>query len=475
MKNYIKNSIYVLLASSIMLVQGCGDYFNLDDNPNLVTQPSVNSLLSTVTHKTGMNSYNVAYINTFYAQYFASPGIGTPGDTYQITNTSGTWNAVYYAMADLHDMIAEAEKVGATLHSGVGKTLMAYHVALVTDTWGAGPYSDAFGKTATLTPTYDSEEQLYNTSLDLINAGIADLSSTSASVTLTPTQDLIHGGNVSAWLKTAYAIKARLLNKVSKKSSYDAQAVLTAIDNSYQSNADDATMGTFSGRNSWASTAISNLNNLLGGWLSDNFINHLNGDKYGVFDPRIEKIATKTITDTYVGTRNGQGNIGAANTVHDESYINYLTSPVTGEASPFFIITYPEMKFVEAEAAFRSGNRERAYSAYLKGIEASMSRLQVAAADRDAYISSSSVSVGESALTLYDIFREKYVATYLNSEGWNDVRRFDYQYTDFRMPVGAATSNFIRRVSIPNDELSRNTANVPAEVPLDTPLWWDQP
>jgi len=85
------------------------------------------------------------------------------------------------------------------------------------------------------------------------------------------------------------------------------------------------------------------------------------------------------------------------------------------------------------------------------------------------------VSVGETNLTLELIFKEKYAATYLSAEAWNDARRFDYNYKDFKMPEGAALDEFIRRVAYPVGERSKNGSNVPGDVPLDTRLWWDQP
>jgi hypothetical protein len=73
------------------------------------------------------------------------------------------------------------------------------------------------------------------------------------------------------------------------------------------------------------------------------------------------------------------------------------------------------------------------------------------------------------------IFKEKYVATYLSPEAWNDMRRNDYQYKDFKLPEGAVLTKPIRRVAYPTAERTKNGSNVPAEVSLDTPLWWDKP
>ncbi|WP_084163787.1 SusD/RagB family nutrient-binding outer membrane lipoprotein [Olivibacter sitiensis] len=471
----VTKSIYIGLLSATLFFQGCGDYFDVGNNPNLVTEPSLNSLLSSVTHRTGMNAYRYGSTASYYVQYLASPSEGSATDIYDITDLSTSWAEAYYAMSDAYDMITAAEESGANLHVGVGKLLTAYNLSLVSDTWDSAPYTEAFSRVETFTPVYDSPEQLYQTIGQLIDEAIVAFGSTDATMALDPTLDLIHGGDVNKWIRTAYGLKARYLNKISKKSAYNPQAVLSALDDAYLSAEDDMKMGLFSGNNPWASIAISNANSLLGGWLSSNLIKHVNGETYGIVDPRVAKITDLTVNGNYVGTPNGGGNQGPlANTVHDECYIS-TNSPVTTEEAPVYIMTFEELKFVEAEAAFRAGLTSRAYEAYLAGIRASMAKFQVAAAARDSYIAEPSVSVGASALTLDLIFKEKYVATYLNFEAWNDARRHDYGYQSFQMPLGAVLPTFIRQVAIPNSEIVNNPGNIPTQVSLDSPLWWDKP
>lgn len=456
------------------LLSGCKDYFDLNENPNLVQDPPINAILTTATQKAALNMQRFGQLSAYYAQYLANPTASGAADTYQTTDNSEEWNNVYYAMADLYDMIQNAEQTAAFQHVGVAKLLMAYQLGLVADTWGSAPYSQAFFGGNVLTPGYDSEEQLYNESLQLIDQAIASLKRTDFTVALDQTADLMHHGNVAAWIKTAYGIKARFLNKISKKPTYSSEAVLAAIDSSYTGTIDESNMNVYLGKNPWAQLAINNASNLLGGWLSDNFINHLNGQTYGIEDPRIVKITDKTINDNYVGTRNGQGNTGGANTIHDECYIS-LNSVITNDTSSLIIITYPEIKFIEAEAALRAGNNSRAYEAYLGGIDASMKKLQTDAALSNNYLQQPTVAVGAANLTLDLIFKEKYVCTYLNPEAWNDMRRHDYQYKDFRLPLNAYLNNFIRHVAYPADERGRNSGNVPDDGNLDGPLWWDQP
>lgn len=463
-------SMLVLLL--LFCLAGCREYFELNENPNQIANPPLSSLLSTTTQKTALNSQRAGGITSYFVQYLASPGAGGSTDTYQITDYTATWDAIYFGMADLYDLKRRAQEQGASQYVGVANVMLSYHLTLIADLFGDAPFSDAFTGT-TLIPTYDTEEELYTTALNLLNEGMTELAKTDSRVTLSATDDLIHKGNKDAWIKTANALKARMLNKVSKTSGYKPADVLAAVSGSYESNADDAQVGSFLLRNPWAQVARNNAALVLDGWLSTQLVNQLNGTTYGVLDPRVEKITDKTINNDYKGTVNGQGNVGGNNTVKDESYIS-LNSPLTGDASPLLIVTYAEVKFIEAEAALASGERARAYAAYLAGIRASLDKFGVAVTARDAYLANPVVGVGQAALTRDLIFKEKYVATYLNPEAWNDARRYNYQYKGFKLPVNAALPTFIRRVAYPNGETTKNGNNVPDEVPLSEPLWWDK-
>lgn len=476
MRKIYRYAMALLLAGASMGLQSCEDYFDLHDNPNLVSSPPLNAMLSTATHKTGLNSQRVAATTAFYVQYLASPVLGNATDTYQVVDLTGTWDAIYLAMADIYDMKQRGQEESATDYVGVANIMMAYHLNLIVDHWGDGPYSQAFNN-STLTPGFDSGQDLYDEALRLIEEGINELNKTDSRVRLSTADDLIHGGNKTKWIRTAYALKARMLNKVSKQASYDPAAVLTAVDNAYKSNDDDAEMAVFAVRNPWAQVAVSNANLILGGWLSEQFVDHLNGTTYGVVDPRISRITDPTdpkfSLPPYVGTPNGVGNVGSrSNTDRDEVYIS-RNSPLTGELSPLTIISYAEMKFVEAEAAFRLGDRDRAYKAYIAGITAHMNKLGVPGPEINAYLDNAAVGVEAANLTLDLIFKEKYVVTYLNAEAWTDARRYDYQYADFTLPANAELPTFIRRIAYPQGEASKNpnTPNTPA---LSEPLWWDR-
>jgi hypothetical protein len=142
------------------------------------------------------------------------------------------------------------------------------------------------------------------------------------------------------------------------------------------------------------------------------------------------------------------------------------------------MVTFAEMKFIEAEAYFLKGNSASAYTAYLAGINAHLAKVGVTTIIP--YTSLPGVAVGSGTLTLELIMKEKYIAMYLNPEAWVDVRRYQYSadvYRGMSKPVNyneALGGEFIRRVLYPNEEINRNTAEVTPHIkPMQEIMWWE--
>lgn len=463
--------LYIGLA--IIGLSGCSKYLDKLDNPNLVTDPPLNGLLGQTTYNTGYNVYRMGYTVSYFTQYQASSTKGSDTEVYNEVDYSTTWTAFYTNMMNIQEMLTKAEAVGAFHHIGVGKIMMAYSLNMLITAFGDVPYSEALKGGELLVPKFDDQATLHTTSMSLLDEGIVELQKTGASLNLDAASDVIHNGNAEAWIKTAQALKARFMNQLTRKASYNANNVLTQLNNTYTSNSDDAMMTVFRGRSPWNQVAYNNTVLLLDGWLSEQFVDALDGTTFGVEDPRLPLIATLTQFGDYRGTPNGAGRIGTG-TDDEESYLSVDGYYSKGNA-PLALVTYAEMKFIEAEAAFRADDKPRAYAAYLAGIDAHMTKIGVAPAAKAAYINEASVSVGEENITLELIAKEKYVAMFLHPEAWVDARRFDYDYADFELPEGAVLNTFIRRLAYPTVEFSRNGANVPDISGLDEKLAFDNP
>jgi hypothetical protein len=206
--------------------------------------------------------------------------------------------------------------------------------------------------------------------------------------------------------------------------------------------------------------------------MSDYSIKVLNGTTYGVFDPRIRYISDTTKFGDYRGTPNGKGRTGTG-TNREESYLSEKNGFYSKSGAPLLLVTYAEMKFIEAEATFAT-DKTRSYNAYLAGIAAHMDKLGVSIAEKDAYLTNPAVAVGVTNFTRDLIFKEKYLAMFLHPEAWTDARRYDYKYKNFTLPVNAVLPTFIRRVGYPTTETDRNSANVPAVTSLAEKLYFDQ-
>lgn len=466
---------YILVFLVLGILASCKKYLDINENPNASTSPPINGLLASVTLNTGLNVYNVGYTTSYYVQYLASPNASSATDVYEPVDLSGTWTALYNTMTDIYDMEQMAAEEGASQYEGVAKILMAMNLQLVHNLWGAAPYSSAF-TSETLTPSYDDAQTIFQTTMTLIDEGITllqDTTSTRSIPTSGGTQvDLIHNGSSEAWIRTAHALKARLLNQLSKTAQYDPAAIFNELAAAYTSEDQSAAVRTFDERNPWNEVAVDNADLILDGWLSEQFIDAMDGTTYGVADPRLPLMATETQFGDYRGTPNGAGRVGTG-VDEEESYLP-LEGFYSSEGSPLYIITYEELKFIEAEAALRSGDKPRAYAAYLEGIRANMIKMNVPADARISYVDNPAIAVGADNLTLEDIFTEKYKALFLSPVSWDDARRFDYAYKDFDLPQNAVTSEFIRRLVYPSVETSRNGANVPSVTDVTEPLWWDQ-
>lgn len=469
----LKKILYIAMLPVLVLTNsGCKkDYLDINQtNPNQTDKPPIGALLSYVTSETGLNVYRAGYFTSYYMQYLASSTISSGSDTYDDVDRSSIWQTVYNVITDSRIMTGIAEEANAYHHIGVAKLTEAMNMSLLIDLFGNVPYSQAWNK-SNFKPAYDNAQDVYAACLALIDEALSQFNKPDPGVALDASNDLIHSGNVDAWKKTANALKARLLNRVSETPAYNPGNILAALGTAYTSNADDAQLSRFVARSPWNQVAYNNTVLLLDGWLSEQYVDALDGTTYGYTDPRLPLIATITKFGDYRGTKNGAGRIGTG-TDDEESYLS-VNGFYSKAGAPLQLITYAEMKFIEAEAKFAT-DKPASYQAYLDGIAAHMNKLGVSAGDRNDYLADPAVAVGAGAFTKELLFKEKYIAMFLHPEAWTDARRFDYNYKDFTLPANAVLSTFVRRVGYPSTEVARNGENVPDISGLDQKLWWDQ-
>lgn len=465
MKNIIyKISLWVFL---IGLFSGCESYLGGDVNidPNRTSDASLNTLAPTVMFYCSQVTYNASLVACQYSQQIGSVAI--EGTEVQTENTfASVWSNMYLnTIPNINEMIKRSKSENGSTHSphysGLAKVLLAYNLGLATSIWENIPFTEADNNLASLNPKYDSQESIYSDIMRLLNEAIAELGQTE-SLFKPGSDDLIYKGNISKWLKAAHSLKARFgLHLIGK--SVSISDVLESVASGFSSNADDLAL-VYTERNlsPWYSVALANNTGNLTTTFSSTLLNLMNGTDGRAIDPRANKMAHNTSSTDMVFRGNTPGTGTGGNTRYNNglSFFGWYHDIL----APLQMMTYAELKFIEAEARMRQNNdnvNQQAYDAYIEGIRAHMSKLSVDAADLNTYITDSSIDVGLASLTLSHVMTEKYKATFLMPEVWNDLRR--YQYKDIISTLDLPQNHnidlngqWIQRGFYPSTELSRN-------------------
>lgn len=516
MKSRISLALLVALSVSASLISACDAFLDVNRNPNYPEDASPSAKLpSIIANGLQQQSALGVLVTAHFTQHIAGRTAANANDQFFLSPPANPFNNTYFQGAsNIPPMIERATREQAWHYVGAGKVLMAALIFHLTDIHGNVPYSDAFRGAENFTPKYDSQESIYAAMDKLLDEAIVEFGKTqpASAVAFNASADILFGGNVQRWIRFANGLKARQLNHLTKKSTYNPQRVLEAIDKATNNNADDAQVAFSSAQvghtNFWAYQRVNANTRTFGRY----FINMLDGTTLGFRDPRYVIIAPDT--NRSKGAVNGSGlptsPVGMTSAGVSDFYGRYnLTTPITSTvAAPTaavqpaiegwyartvgvqLILTNAEMRFVEAEAAFRAGSRDRAYTAFRAGITAHMDKLGVSAADRTAYLASVAVPQSAAALTLANIMQQKYIAMFLHHEAWVDMRRMDYSpmvYTNFAPPTSPNSQlmgAFPRRFLPGSAELLYNRSNAYSEIDpagvadatwITTPMWWDKP
>ncbi|MFD2584979.1 SusD/RagB family nutrient-binding outer membrane lipoprotein [Pedobacter vanadiisoli] len=467
--------IYYSIATVLLLsFTGCKKFLDINQDPNNPTTVQESLILSPIELYTttqiaaGYPSVTTAYWTQQLALNQESPNI----DTYRITPTdvNNTWSfdlypAIFY---NLRKLISNADQKGNTAYSGVGKVLLAYNLAVCTDLWGDIPYSQAFQALNGTKPTYDSQESIYKVIQSTLDEAIAKLSTTSSGKAI-GSDDFIYGGNLAAWKKFAYTLKARYYLRLSKAAGYNAATqadlALAALQNGFTSNADNASItyaGTAKAENPWYQNTLPGAGGVV---LSSYLVNILKANN----DPRLPVLANPGSGNDYIGRTSG------TTAATDPSiyatvgtfYGGYIDGNGGGSAAPVFLATYAEALFIKAEATLYKSGAAAATPIYNSAIGAHMDLLKVAAADKAVYLAAHATL--DPSVPLKTIIGEKYVADFLSLEVYNDWRRTGYPALSV---VQNAFKPYIpQRFPYPSQEITSNP-QPQQSIATSAKVWW---
>lgn len=486
--------IYVRVIASAVAVllsmNACTDDFDeKNTSPNSPTSISAPFLLTTSIeravdrvwgHSTRYERLNIDGPMCWMG-YLGRNIYGNEGDDYtiQLSMYNNTWKGLYNdALINAHRMILISAPDGEkpnTNYEGMGLVLRSWVFSVMTDLWGAIPYSQALQGTAAkpiYSPAYDSQEAVY--------AGVlADLKTANEKLvvggpSVAATADIIYGGDILKWKKFANSLRLRLANRQAAKKSTESRAIMAEILGSpgtypiFTSIADNARVVhsvTRPSNNEWHETMVF-------GTRTDWNVGKTLVDKLlALNDTRLQVYAQPVTGTTYAGIPNGLPDAIAT------TYLNTTSKIGTGFLSataPSVIMTYAELQFILAEAALDGDITGDAQTFFEEGIAASFE--QYALAVPDGYID------GLGAVTKPLVMDQKYIALFGQGiESWTEYRRTGLPV----LPPKDSRAVFVNdgvlptRLPYPTTEQSLNAVEYAKGVALNnsaddakSKLWW---
>ena len=464
----LKKIIVITGILSVTIFHSCSDdkFDEIGTNPNSPTEVPIKLLMPQVGVEAAfaVSGTEVAW----YSSVFVEHTTGVHGQlesadkrtSINSTIANNTWNSLYAgSLTDLKIIITRGSEGGAEEGNwtavGIAKVLMAYNYSIATDLWGEVPFSEALQGSQNRTPIFDAQEDVYTGMQNMLDEAIADLGKESVGVI--GTSDFYYDGDSESWIKAAYALKARLHNHLSRKDPQgSAINVLSAITNAFGENSESMIFDSFTtdatGQHPWFQEVNDRSHHAISTTIFD-IISDL-GDPRGA-------IWFGTVDGAVVPAPNGSAVTDQGGNIYSRASSNYLQA-----TSPLPIITYDEVKFLEAEANLRLNKKTEAYTAYLAGVEAALQRAEVDEDEIIAYLARSTVSVGENNLAFENIITQKYIAFWLFQpiEAYNDYRRT--LFPDMNNSVALPPNRF----PYPQDEVAANE-NVPSRT-IQNKVWW---
>ena len=455
-----KINIIALLISALSLAS-CAEYLNINQDPSNPQVAEGFVLLPPILQNMVRGEAFDSRFAGQYVQNWANSGGGDSWDRHGYISGSDAggekWSIHYFRGGKNIDLIIkDAEEKEKWDYSGVAKAIRAWSWQSTTDYTGEMILKQAWEPNRYIFD-FDSQEDIYKEVERLSQDALTDLNRTDGAVSAVSLGrgDQVYRGDRTKWIKFVNAILARNAHHLSNKASYNPDKVIGFVDKALASNADN-----FNVPHDGTSTADANffgpLRNNMASFRQTNFaVNLMNGIVFnGVADPRLPLIYTASPDGIFRGVippfgdpNNVVGNARRIPTLWGALPAAAGQTITTGknvfqDRANHPIITFAELQFIKAEAAFRKGDMATALASYRRGIDANMDWNGVAAADKNTYLASRAVAQTTAALTMSDIMQQKYIAMIGHGclETWVDMRRFAYNpaiYTGLILPSGS--------------------------------------
>jgi len=441
-----------------------------------------------------------------YSQYLANiqPGWGT--DRYETRQDwlTAFWRASYsdFGINIQRAIELTAENPDMANLNAQARIWRVFTMHRVTDFWGDVPYMNA--QQGNLRPAYDSQEDIYRHMLDELKAAVDQLDE--GNPVRTGPADVLFNDDLNQWRRFANSLRLRLAMRVSYADPQLAQNHVSEVLNE----------GLIMTNNNHSAMLQMDPGGGTGDLVHENPMYWIfRFDEYRISetlmdmllekeDPRLPVFARRSGRGTWAGLPNGLSDSQLGDRAYSPRNFSIHGRYFVDQETPIPFIIYPEVKFLEAEAALRGWGPGSAQDHYEDGIRASMAFLNhghrevlgetedvISQDDINDYLNHPDVafkSGGGFEEQLEQIITQKWLAIFGQGlEAWAEIRRTGYPIlNEIMAPGGGETDGQLpRRVRYPTEEQGLNPDNLrdaverqggnPGNFELHPTrrMWWD--
>ncbi len=473
----------LILVFSLVFVTSCTkDFEEINTNPNqpVAVQPSL--LLRQVIYDYGeqmsyegftagdlLGQYRTALdFNLFDRHDLKSPQLG-----------GNPWPILYTNLRDNEEILRlSLENPTFEVYEGPSRILKAYMAGALTDMFGDVPYSEGFqGKDVTVTPVYDSQEDIYLTEggiFDNLEKGITTIEDYTGTIPLEG--DILFDGDLQAWVRFAKSLQIKFLMRTSNvqdnaaalQSLVDEGGFITDKSQNAAFDFNDGEPNNFR----LARLRIGDFNNFVLSETMDEILTNLN-------DPRIEVLfrpfSNSATGLEFNGLLNGVDATQNAVVLADFSLAGTSFREATSALDANFMTSW-ETHFLLAEAAERGFITADAQALYETGVTQAFEYWNTSLPTN--YLNAEGAFTNGDALE--NIITQKWIANIINGyEGWIEYRRTGFPQLK---TISASLNNDLLpvRMPYPAEEQALNAVNYEAAAArtdgnsINSPVWWDE-
>jgi hypothetical protein len=498
MKNTWKIIFLSFCTLGLLMLAGCSDsdFLDVNEDPNKSSSAEPGPIFTSVI--TGYSTNRVIdlgpAVSTAGQMWSGGGSLGAGVFTnperynFSIFTTGNTWRSYYRDIQkDLKLAIKNAEDAGLINAIAQCEIFSALTYWSTTVLWEDVPFSEAVDvdfsgpEIKSLNPKFDDQQSVLQGVVNILDQAIARIEvGVPTSITA---NDLIYGGDMAKWKKFAKSLKLRTLMTMADGDASVSTQIASLISegdmiSSASENARFPFFATPGNRNPFWET----LNSFAGGsnffyFSSEAMVEAMKSKN----DPRLSAYFQPYPAgspDEISGAPPGVQNIGFQPWVLSTAAVGTNgTTELVRPNSEDVLFSVQEQMFLEAEAiakGYADGGLSGADARLRAGVSAAMAQYEVPTVDAENYLANEmpdlATLTSQEAVDL--IAEQAWIDCVIRPvEGWTTWRR--NESPALRVPDGAATTQLIRRLPYPPDEIAANT-NAPTDPPLDQKMWFDK-